>query len=148
MRRMAACGFIVGALTVGSVTVQAQDTPQPACKDSAAETQTEMNECAGKLLRWSASRLRALLTTLADSSRTGGLPPLEDVQKRWGEFRDAQCTWESDQYRGGTMEPMVHTLCLADLTERRIDELKGLLCGPGGGTCTASRVYDLKDDTQ
>jgi uncharacterized protein YecT (DUF1311 family) len=128
------------------MAAHAQIESQPACMDS-AETQADMNICAGRLFRWSDGRLQRLLVALADAGLSDPLPPLSEVQVKWEHFRNAQCSWERDLYRGGSMTSMVNALCLAGLTERRIDELKGFLCGMGGGTCAESRIYDLKDDS-
>ena len=129
------------------MAAHAQIDSQPTCMDS-AETQADMNTCAGRLFRWSDRRLHRLLVALADTGVPDPLRPLSEVQVKWEHFRDAQCSWERDLYQGGSMASVVYALCLADLTERRIDELKGFLCGMGGGTCAASRIYDLKDDSK
>jgi uncharacterized protein YecT (DUF1311 family) len=113
-----------------------------------AETQTDMNECAARLFQWSDARLQRLLVALADTTRGDPLQPLADVQIAWEHFRETQCEWELNNFQGGSMGPMAEALCLADVTERRIDELKGFLCGPGGGICPESHIYDLKDDSQ
>ena len=147
MRQSGGLGFFVSVMVLGSVAVQAQQSPRPVCMDTAS-TQLGMNACAAQVLHWSEDRLRTLLAALADTSQTDGLTPLTSAQTAWQSFRDAQCAWSRDQFQGGTIAPMVHTLCLADLTERRIDELKGFLCAPGGGTCAASREYDVKADSQ
>ena len=106
-----------------------------------------MNKCADLLVHWSEARLRNLLSTLADSSQGNGLTSIATAQAGWERFREAQCGWEKDQYDGGSMAPMVYALCLANVTERRLDELKGFLCGPGGGTCAAAGKYDLKEES-
>ncbi len=139
--------FLVGTGLAGPATARGQSVPQPVCLDTAV-TQPDMNSCAARLYQWSDERLLRLLAALRDTSRTEGFSSIAEAQSAWQSFRDAQCGWVREQYDGGSMAPMAHSLCLADLTERRIDELKGYLCGLGGGSCPASRLYDLKEGSQ
>ena len=49
---------------------------------------------------------------------------LRDAQRAWVAFRDAQCIHEANgEARGGSMEPMVYSICQARLTRERIAQL-------------------------
>lgn len=60
---------------------------------------------------------------VAELARDRGVPTtleaLRDAQRAWIKFRDAQCSYEAYEVFGGTMQPMVGSLCLARLTEER-----------------------------
>ncbi|MEQ8481749.1 MAG: lysozyme inhibitor LprI family protein [Hoeflea sp.] len=60
---------------------------------------------------------------VADIARDRGVPTtveaLREAQRAWIKFRDAQCSYEAYEVFGGTMQPMVGSLCLARLTEER-----------------------------
>lgn len=60
---------------------------------------------------------------VADLARDRGVPTtveaLRDAQRAWIKFRDAQCSYEAYEVFGGTMQPMVGSLCLSRLTEER-----------------------------
>ena len=49
---------------------------------------------------------------------------LRQAQRDWIAYRDAACAAEALLVRGSTAQPMVGTLCLARLTERRTDDLR------------------------
>jgi uncharacterized protein YecT (DUF1311 family) len=49
---------------------------------------------------------------------------LRDAQRAWVQFRDAHCTWEGYEARGGSMEPMLEEGCRARLTRERIAQLR------------------------
>jgi uncharacterized protein YecT (DUF1311 family) len=49
---------------------------------------------------------------------------LRDAQRAWIQFRDAQCTFEGYEARGGSMEPMLAEGCRARLTRERTAQLR------------------------
>ena len=49
---------------------------------------------------------------------------LKEAQTAWIKYRDANCQFVGDQYKGGSMRPMIAALCLADVTKRRTTELR------------------------
>jgi uncharacterized protein YecT (DUF1311 family) len=51
---------------------------------------------------------------------------LENAERTWLIYRDAQCRLAVYRYHGGSMAPMVEFGCRADLTEARIAQLKAL----------------------
>jgi uncharacterized protein YecT (DUF1311 family) len=60
---------------------------------------------------------------VAELARDRGVPTtveaLREAQRAWIKFRDAQCSYEAYEAFGGTMQPMIGSLCLARLTEER-----------------------------
>ncbi len=109
-------------LMVGvSIFGQGQKKPDPCAK---AQTQAEMNNCAGKEYQSADAELnqvyRKLVSMLDDEEKPG----LKDAQNAWLKYRDANCDFVADQYKGGTIRPMIHAYCLAEVTRNRTTELK------------------------
>jgi uncharacterized protein YecT (DUF1311 family) len=50
---------------------------------------------------------------------------LREAQRAWIVFRDAQCTYEGHEARGGSMESMIYNGCRARLTRERTAQLRG-----------------------
>ena len=46
------------------------------------------------------------------------------TQKLWIKFRDSHCEFESSQYEGGSIKPLIYSTCLEELTKKRTAELK------------------------
>ena len=61
--------------------------------------------------------------TITDGRRMDGEAVLREAQRAWVALRDAQCTHESYESFGGTMEPMLFNDCRAQMTRARITEL-------------------------
>ena len=53
-------------------------------------------------------------------------------QRGWIAYRDGQCELAGFEARGGSMEPMLVSGCLADLTRKRTQELKQFITGGEG----------------
>ena len=49
---------------------------------------------------------------------------LKESELNWIKYRDSNCVFESSQYAGGTMRPMIENFCLARVTKARTAELK------------------------
>lgn len=54
---------------------------------------------------------------------------LLEAQRAWITYRDAHCDGYALQAAGGTAQPMLGSACRADLTRKRIEELKSLIQG-------------------
>lgn len=113
---------------------------KPDCIDP--QTQMEMTYCASVDYEDADADLNALWPDViaaaklndeyvADMARERGVPTtleaLRDAQRAWIRFRDAQCEFEAYEVFGGTMQPMVGSLCLARLTRERITLLSQAL---------------------
>lgn len=56
----------------------------------------------------------------------GAVDALKRAQRAWIGYRDGQCDLAGFEARGGSMEPMLVSGCLADLTRKRTAELKAV----------------------
>lgn len=106
-----------GALTFGQGTKKSDP-----CAN--AQSQAEMTICAGKDYKAADATLnqvyRQLMAKLDDEEKT----QLKGAQTAWLKYRDANCDFVADQFKGGTMRPMVAAMCLADMTRSRTAELR------------------------
>lgn len=96
---------------------------QPRFNCNNPQSQHEMNACAGQ--RWQTSDrelnqiYQALIPQLSNSRRQ----QLVTAQRAWITFRDSECEFYSSFAEGGSMQPMLRSGCLANLTDIRNSEL-------------------------
>ena len=103
-------------------TFFAQNQKKDPCAD--AQSQAEMNMCWGKEYKAADARLneafRRFMAKLNDEEKA----QLKKAQLAWITYRDANCDFVADQYKGGTMRPMIAAICLAETTNNRTTELE------------------------
>lgn len=120
MKLIIVCFFVL-AVFAGHAIAQDQKKSDP-CAD--AQSQAEMNMCWGMEYKAADSRLnsvyREFMAKLSDEEKA----QLKNAQLAWLKFRDANCEFVGDQFKGGSMRPMVAAMCLADVTNGRVSELK------------------------
>ena len=120
---MKAVTFFVLLCTLVSGYAFAQGTKK-ADPCTHAQSQAEMNDCAGKEYKAADAVLnqvyRQLVAKLDDEEKS----QLKEAQTAWLKYRDLNCGFVADQYKGGTIRPMIHGLCLADVTKNRTNELR------------------------
>ncbi|QJB56345.1 lysozyme inhibitor LprI family protein [Pseudodesulfovibrio sp. zrk46] len=99
--------------------------------DNCAGTQGEMNRCADRLLRGEQKLLDAAYKKILEQAGDEtDREMLEASQKAWEAYRDAQCEYEADQFRGGSMAPGVRLLCHAELVRARTTQLVDQIVWP------------------
>ncbi|GAB5347365.1 lysozyme inhibitor LprI family protein [Alteriqipengyuania sp. 357] len=104
-----------------------------------AMTQMAMNICAGREYQASDRELNAVWKKAAsraketDKAVGGGTQHREllAAQRAWLTYRDAHCSFEANQYRGGSIMPLIRSTCLTALTEARTKQLREYLEFPG-----------------
>ena len=107
----------VGAFTFG----QGQKKSEP-CAD--AQTQADMNICWGKEYKAADATLNQVYGQLMRKLDEADKTQLKQVEAAWLKYRDANCEFVGDQYKGGSMRPMIVAMCLADMTGNRTVELR------------------------
>lgn len=95
------------------------------CAD--AQSQAAMNICWGKEYKAADARLNEAYKQLAAKLNDEEKAELKNAQLAWLKYRDANCDFVADQYKGGSMRPMIAAICLADVTNNRATELKAQL---------------------
>ena len=119
---MRSTALSIAILLFSSITFS-QVKPKPdTC--ASAQSQAEMNICAGKEYKEADVVLnqvyRQLIAKLDDEEKS----QLKEAQTAWLKYRDSNCEFVADQYKGGSIRPMIHGLCLAEMTRNRTSELK------------------------
>ena len=132
------CGCIImlsATFLAGAQDARAQEEPN--CAEPV--TQRDMNACADieydkadKDLNAAYKQLRTKMSDWgksADEESKGAVDALVAAQRAWVAFRDANCEVAGFQARGGTMESMLISSCLADMSTKRAAELRELSDG-------------------
>ena len=114
--------ILVGLLLVATCAfAQGTKTPTP-CAD--AQTQADMNICWGKEYKAADATLNQVYGQLIRKLDEADKAQLKQVESAWLKYRDANCEFVADQYKGGSIRPMIAAICLADVTNNRTAELK------------------------
>ena len=93
-----------------------------------AATQMDMNICAAQEFDAADGDLNATYQ-LAMSEWLGGRDTsngqaLLAAQRAWLAYRDAHCAAAASIYEGGSIQPMIYSLCLTDLTRTRTELIR------------------------
>jgi uncharacterized protein YecT (DUF1311 family) len=124
------------AVVMSASFASAQDgEPEVDCDNAMA--QIEMNICAGRDYQAADMELNAVYKKALAAAQemdvqakemgehyVGAVDALKRAQRAWIGYRDGQCELAGFEARGGSMEPMLVSGCLADLTRKRTAELK------------------------
>lgn len=119
---MKAAIMLLGLLFLAAAIPAAygQKKPEPCAE---AQSQAEMTICWGNQYKSADAKLnqvyRQFTAKLDDEEKT----QLKTAQTAWLKYRDTNCEFVADQYKGGTMRPMIAAICLADVTDSRTKEL-------------------------
>ena len=92
--------------------------------------QSSMNNCAGDAYKAADAALNAQYAQTRKAVLAydpEGDKLLIAAQRAWVAFRDAHCTASSFAFKGGTMEPFIRGVCLAETTQARTKQLKDML---------------------
>jgi uncharacterized protein YecT (DUF1311 family) len=123
------CAFACVALSEASAAGAAE------CAD---QTQNGLNACADAAYRKADAALNAaykeIIRRLKGDAAATKL--LVTAQKAWIAYRDAECDFASSANAGGSIYPMVYSICLEAATKERTRELGEFLkCGDGDTGC-------------
>jgi uncharacterized protein YecT (DUF1311 family) len=128
--------MLCGCVVLQDAPASGEDVRDVDCNN--AQTQADMNQCAAEDYRtadaamnaqWAETRAAMLAWDEATppSDSNGAAKRLLASQRAWLAYRDAACDLEGYSAEGGTMQPMMISSCLAELTKRRTEELKSLV---------------------
>ena len=113
---------LLTALVLMSVTISAQKQKPKPCED--AQSQADMNICWGNEYKKADASLNKTYQQLAAMLDAEQKAQLKTVETAWLKYRDTNCEFVADQYKGGSIRPMIAAICLADVTNNRTTELK------------------------
>jgi len=87
-------------------------------------SQAEASDCAYREYKAADAELNQIYGRLAATLDAEDKAQLKESELAWIKFRDSYCSFESSQYKGGTMRPMIESFCLARVTKAHAAELK------------------------
>src|SRR5437588_4519303 len=119
--KLAALFLILFVTAAGSSLRQDTQKPDPCAK---ALSQADMNDCWGREYRAADTTLNQVYRQLVSKLEDEDKAQLKEVESAWLKYRDANCEFVADQYKGGTIRPMISAMCLADMTNNRTAELR------------------------
>jgi uncharacterized protein YecT (DUF1311 family) len=101
-------------------------------------SQSEMNDCSRRQLTKSDTELnqeyKQIINCMKPSSKDA--KPLIEAQRAWLKYRDAECAFQGSASKGGSIQPMIITGCLKNITDQRAKDLKYYLtCEEGDLSC-------------
>lgn len=121
-RRLILCALLTAVfLPAASAKTQKQRQIQP-CEGNGS--QAEASGCAHREFQAADAELNKAYNRLAGILEADEKALLKESELAWIKYRDSNCTFESSQYAGGTMRPMIESFCLARVTKARTAELK------------------------
>ncbi|NJM97365.1 MAG: DUF1311 domain-containing protein [Phormidesmis sp. RL_2_1] len=97
------------------------DTPPVECD---LTTQAAINSCAQEDYAQADAQLNRVYQALKSAQSESGRQALGTAEVAWLRFRDLDCAFESNQFTGGSMAPLVYSNCLRELTIVRTQELQ------------------------
>ena len=119
--KLATVFMLLLVLTAGSIFGQGTKRPTPCAE---AQTQADMNICWGNQYKSADTQLNKTYQQLAALLDADEKAQLKTAETAWIKYRDANCEFVADQYKGGTIRPMIYAICLAGVTNNRTTELK------------------------
>jgi uncharacterized protein YecT (DUF1311 family) len=138
MRKCKTVWVLLVILLAASAGARAQNAKADPCEK--LNSQAELNDCYGKAYQKDDARLNRIYHKAMESlqhdlaqagsdqaqkqSAQAAIDDLKAAELAWIKYRDLQCEAASQQYQGGTMASMIHSICMSMATEHRIDEIK------------------------
>ncbi|ANE51569.1 lysozyme inhibitor LprI family protein [Flavisolibacter tropicus] len=89
-----------------------------------SQTQMELNQQADKKYKKADAELNKVYKELAALLTPERKALLVKAQRAWITFRDTHCQFTDSGYEGGSIQPMIYSLCMQELTEQRTKQLK------------------------
>jgi uncharacterized protein YecT (DUF1311 family) len=98
----------------------------------------QLDQCAGQDFTAADAKLNALYKTMMAKYDAANGALLKSAERAWIAYRDAECSYETNLTVGGTINPMMDTMCRTEKTNARIKELNTQLhCPEGNLDCNA-----------
>jgi uncharacterized protein YecT (DUF1311 family) len=88
-----------------------------------ANTQMEINQCLAAGYQRADKELNELYSNTVDKQDPADRDHLQEAQRAWIKYRDANCEAAAALYQGGSIQPSVRSECLRRNTRARVAEL-------------------------
>jgi uncharacterized protein YecT (DUF1311 family) len=117
---------IFATLILSSVFVAVSARSQePATNCKTDQTQMAMNYCANQSFKAADAELNTVYRQVRNNYKgTAQESQLVDAQLAWIKFRDADCRFSADRFKGGSIAPLIYSSCQEGLTRQRIRSLR------------------------
>ncbi len=111
------------------VIAQKAPAKKPASKPPCADPQDQstMNRCAYEDFQKADAELNKTYQQLLPKLEAAHTEKLKLAQRAWIAFRDAHCECEAFAFDGGSMQPLIRSSCLAQVTRDRTKQLQAIL---------------------
>lgn len=120
MKKLIGLTLVSASMFAASAMAAEEDCKNPV-------SQMAMNVCAGKDYQREDATLNKRYKELVAKLEKDRRAKLKQVQVTWIKYRDLQCDFDSSNYDGGSMYPLVRSSCLARMTAQRNKELEAML---------------------
>lgn len=92
-----------------------------------AQTQAEMNKIAYDDFKKADTELNKVYKKVIEVLDVKEKQLMIKAQKDWLKFRDSHCKFKIEQFKGGSIQPLIYSTCLTERTNDRIEDLKTIL---------------------
>lgn len=89
--------------------------------------QTDLNMCTAQEYKKADQKLNKLYQAYSAKLSSAERKQFTAIQKYWVNYKDKDCQYTAQGYKGGSMYPTVLNTCLTEKTEDRIDDLEDYL---------------------
>lgn len=89
--------------------------------------QTDLNMCTAQEYKKADQKLNKLYQAYSAKLSSAERKQFTAIQKSWVNYKDKDCQYTAQGYKGGSMYPTVLNTCLTEKTEDRIDDLENYL---------------------
>ena len=122
--------------SVSAIAGPSNDDPFKGTDCKKAQTQMELDYCAGRDFEAADKKLNTLYRKLMSGYDAKSQALLKTAEKSWLAYRDSECEFETADSEGGSIQPMEDSICLTEKTKARIKELQTQSdCEEGDLTC-------------
>ncbi|KAB0500893.1 lysozyme inhibitor LprI family protein [Pseudomonas lini] len=103
-----------------------------------ANDQGTMNQCAAEQYKAADKELNTLYQQITKRLKDNpdAKKLLVSAQRNWVAFRDAECEFSTSTVSGGSVYPLIYSLCTTNLTKARVETFnRYLTCEEGDMSC-------------
>lgn len=95
---------------------------------SFGQSQMELNRNASIAFKKSDAKMTSVYNTVMASLQTQDQKnDLLQAQRAWIKYKETHCGAFAKQYEGGSIKPMIYSICLKEVTDERIVQLNKYL---------------------
>lgn len=124
--RLLGSGLCLSMLMALPAQAQTSSSSEDVCAGEMI-TQASMTRCAYQLYDEQEVKLNAAYQALYTTLDTADKKLLQDAERTWIELRKKDCEFESKNYEGGSIYPLIKSHCLTEHAKQRTEQLEAWL---------------------